>query len=145
VHLARTVVTVLSLGVASACSSAAESELVAPDAGHPDASGDANDAASTDGWALDTLGVGDSPRASETLPDGAVIGTLPDGAQVLCCALGTPMCECTQRGGSPERSGACVPVCDAPADAFRKRIDANGCPYWDTTGSSDSGCTPDLR
>lgn len=54
-----------------------------------------------------------------------------DAADVSCCPLDPPGCDCVSVGGSPGPSG-CVKVCDSAPVGWKKLVDKNGCPYWQT-------------
>jgi hypothetical protein len=73
---------------------------------------------------------------SESASDAAAesdIGTVEDGAVVVCCLL-PPLrnCECMALGGSPLPDGRCgvFRSCDFPSLAYHEGRDVNGCPIW---------------
>lgn len=53
------------------------------------------------------------------------------GGQVECCPLDPPGCDCVSTGGTKGPQG-CIKVCDAAPVGWKRLVDANGCPYWQT-------------
>lgn len=75
-------------------------------------------------------GAGDSDSAMNGAADASPTSDA-DGSQVECCPLDPPGCDCVSTGGTKGPQG-CIKVCDAAPVGWKKLVDANGCPYWQT-------------
>lgn len=98
--------------------------------------GKTSDEGVTGGGAADADSAVDAPTA--TTPDaagdggGELGGADGDGGgSVECCPLDPPGCDCVSVGGTKGAKG-CVKVCDAAPVGWKKLVDQNGCPYWQT-------------
>lgn len=69
----------------------------------------------------------DTVADADALPDAATDTT---GA-VECCPMDTPACDCVYTGGTKGPQG-CLKICDAAPVGWKKGMDKNGCPYWQT-------------
>jgi hypothetical protein len=58
----------------------------------------------------------------------------PDARDALddfrCCPLGSPSCDCTPAGGSPEQPGGCHDICDTWPEGWVSSVDDSGCYFW---------------
>lgn len=94
--------------------------------------GGAGDSDSAMNGAADASATSDADGSAAADSDTA--GQLPgdaDGGQVECCPLDPPGCDCVSTGGTKGPQG-CIKICDAAPVGWKKLIDANGCPYWQT-------------